>query len=190
MRRIFLAGLIGILSACAPASQKIQADEIDVDSLIASQVQLLQSGHVALTKVATMASRTDTAYARASTNWREELEVFRELGAIHQKLYRGTYRIEDPLDDPHSNLRIRRLTHDEAPLRVLEIYYQNELSRIREIKGILEEANPLYTSRRELILHFDDQDGKVALSRYSITGYQKLALRDTVRFSVHGQVNW
>lgn len=191
MRTPFFVSIFILLSSCAPTSQKTDAQELDVDSLLSFQVELLTSRGVSLTKSAGVSpSGTDTTQTLVSTNWREELEVFRGLGAVNQKLYKGTYRVEDPLDDPQSNLSIRRLTNERAPLRLMEVYYQNEVSRIREIKGILEESNPLYTSRRELIMHFDELDVKAALSRYSITGFQKLALRDTVWFSVNGHVNW
>lgn len=191
MRATFIVSLFILLNSCAPTSQKLDAEELDVDSLLSLQVEVLTSRGVSLTKSANVSSSPgDTTHTLVSTNWREELEVFRGLGAVNQKLYKGTYRVEDPLDDPRSNLRIRRLTNEQAPLRLMEVYYQDEVSRIREIKGILEESNLLYTARRELILHFDKLDGKAALSRYSITGFQKLALRDTVWFSVNGLVNW
>jgi hypothetical protein len=191
MKALFSITLVFAAAACTPTSTKTAPDELDIDSLLSFQVTLLAEKGVSLSKSAAVSGHpSDTVLSPTSTHWGEELEVFRDLGILNRTLYRGSYRIEDPLDDPRSNLNIRRLTNDKAPLRSLQIFYQGDLARIRQLTGVIEEVNPLYSAHRELTLRFDELNGQLALSGYSVEGFQKVALRDTVWFSVHGTVNW
>ena len=187
---LFILVIVAV-AACTPSSKKTAPDELDIDSLLSFQVTLLAEKKVSLSKWAAVAAhQPDTVLAPSPTNWREELEVFQDLGLVNHTLYKDSYRVEDPLDDPRSNLNIRRLTTDEGPLRLLQIYYQGNLARIRQLTGVIEEANPLYSAHRELTMRFDELNGQLALTSYSVEGFQKLALRDTVWFSVSGTVNW
>lgn len=191
MKAIFFSTFIIAVAACTPSSTKTAPDELNIDSLLSLQVTLLAERSVSLSKSAAVsAHRSDTILTPNATHWRKELEVFRELGLLNHTRYKGSYRIEDPLDDPRSNLKIRRFTNKGAPLRSLQIYYQGDLARIRQLTGVIEEDNPLYAARRELTLRFDELNGQLALGSYSIEGFQKVALRDTVWFSMTGAVNW
>lgn len=191
MKTILFTLLLLVGASCAPTSRKAESPELNIDTLLARQVRILAEGHVTLTKSAEVsANRTDTTFAPDYSEWQSELQVFDALGILDQRLYQGTYRIEDPIDDPQSNLQIRRYTNHNAPLRLVQVSYQGEFMRIRQIMGIVEENNPLYAARRELTLRFDDIHGTPALASYRIHGFQKVALRDTVRYTIEGTVNW
>lgn len=191
MKYLLLAIVVLHAAACAPSSKKKEASEVDIDSILSLQVRILGERKALLTKSSEgSAGRSDTSFVPTSTGWKEELEVFRVLGSFNQKLYQGTYQIEGPLEDPRSNLKIRRYTNDQAPLRSLLVFYRDDLSRIRQLTGVVEDANPLYSAHRELTLTFDELNGKPALTGYKVSGYQKLALRDTVRFEVTGVAQW
>jgi hypothetical protein len=191
MKTLPFALLLLVGASCAPSSRKAESPELNIDTLLARQVRMLAEGQVTLTKSADVSSnRTDTTFVPDYSEWQSELEVFSTLGILDERLYQGTYRIEDPVDDPHSNLQIRRYTNHNAPLRMVQISYQGELIRMRQIMGIVEENNPLYAARRELTLRFDDIHGTPALASYRIHGFQKAALRDTVRYTIEGTVNW
>lgn len=191
MKTLFVIILVVSVAACTPSSKKTAPNELEIDSLISFQVTLLAEKSVSLSKSAAVsAHRSDTVLTPNFTQWSGELEVFRDLGLLNHTLYKGSYRIEDPLDDPRSNLSIRRFTNNSAPLRSLQVYYQGDLARIRQLTGIIEEVNPLYSAHRELTMRFDEWNGQLALSSYSVAGFQKVALRDTVWFSVNGTVNW
>ena len=76
------------------------------------------------------------------------------------------------------------------PLHLIKFYYQNEFSRLKKIEAAITAKNLLYTTSRALVLEFEEEDGKPQLIRYSMNGFQKMVFTDTVRFSVHGQVDW
>lgn len=190
MKPLFFAVLL-LASACTPPSQEIVSEGIDVDSLLLAQVRILNERKVQLSKSATVSAHpSDTSFIPTADQWRAELEVFLVFGTPNQKLYAGTYRAEGPMDDPRSNLSIRRYSNDQAPLRFLEIYYQGDFSRIRQLTGLVEEINPLYSTRRKLTLQFDDFNGTPALHGYFIEGFQKVVFRDTVRFALSAAVHW
>jgi hypothetical protein len=177
--------------ACAPTPASVVRGPLDVDALIEGQIQGLSQRVVTLDKVATIGEvRSDSTLVPTATGWKAELDIFRQLGMINKTIYQGAYRQEGPLDDPQSNLQIQQHTSATSPLRVLKVYYQVDLQRIRKIEGFLEESTPLYSTQKYLTMVFDEENGKPVLTRYSIMGYQKVALRDTVRFSVESVITW
>ncbi len=186
----FLSVLL-LAIACAPTPSSVVQGPLDFDALIEGQINMLGQRMVTLYKVAVVGEvRSDSTLAPTATDWKGELDIFRQLGAINKTIYQGTYRQEGPLDDPQSNLHIQQYTSVTSPLRVLKIYYQVDLKRLRKVEGFLEENTPLYSTQKNLTLVFDEENGKPVLTRYSIVGYQKVALRDTVRFSVESTVTW
>lgn len=133
---------------------------------------------------------SDTTWAPSEFQWRTELKSFADLGLINKTLYKDVYRAEGPLEDSRSNLLVQRYTTTVAPLTSLEIYYMNDVSRFRRLEGIFHSVNRLYATHRTLTMEFDEVQGAPILTRYRISGYQKLALRDTVHFTIEGVTNW
>lgn len=177
--------------ACAPAVDHPVTEDLAIDRLLSEQAEQLARQPVRLHKSASVSlHESDTTYTLSASEWKTELEVFETLGLVNQTLYRDTYRITDPVDDPRSNLLIRQYLHDEAPLRSLQVFYQQTRDHVRRMEGTVLEVTPLYTTRRELMLKFEDANGRPLLTGYSVTGFQKLALRDTVWFMIQGEVIW
>ena len=176
--------------ACTQEQKSIQK-YFDFDGLIDDQIsQLSQRGRV-LEKVAAMArDQTDSTFLPSVKGWESELEIFRDLEMINKPAYRDVYRIEDPLEDTKSNLKIRRYVASSAPLHLINFYYQNEFTRLKKIEAYITEKNLLYATSRTLVMEFEEEDGKPQLIRYSMNGFQKMVFSDTVRFSVQGQVDW
>lgn len=188
---LFILFLGMVFFSCAPKSREAEEKYIDVDGLINSQLQHLQRSKPTLTKQAGVnGSRSVDSLTLDSAGWANELEVFRSLGNLNQRVYAGGYSVEGPLDDPLSNLLIRQYTNPNSPLRSLKVYYQANPERIRQLEGEVEEVNPLYSARRRMSLWFEDEGGAPMITRYEIIGFQKAALRDTVHFRVEGIVGW
>lgn len=187
----FLAGVV--LLSCAPQSQKIEKTLVDIDGLIDKQLEQLQQRRPTLRKRALVdAVVSDSSWTPLAATWQNELEIFRALGIINQRIYEGSYTQQGPMDDPRSNLLINSYTNANAsaPLRWLHLYYQDEPAKIRQVEGAFEEITPLFLAHRRLSVWFEDDRGRPVLSRYEIVGYQKLALRDTVHFRIQCEVGW
>lgn len=186
----FLSVLL-LAFACAPTPASVVQSPLDFDVLIDGQINGLSQRKVTLDKVAVVGNvRSDSTLVPTADDWHAELDIFRQLGTLDKAIYQGAYRQEGPLDDPSSNLHIQQYSSATSPLRVLKIYYQDDLQKVRRVEGLLEERTPLYSTQKSLTMVFEEENGKPVLTSYSIVGYQKVALRDTVHFSVESAITW
>lgn len=163
----------------------------DFDGLVDEQINQLSQRMRVLDKVAQMSStHSDTTFLPSVKGWESELEIFRQLETFNKPTFRQAYKIEDPVKDSKSNLKIRQYLAAEAPISVVRFYYQDEFSRLKKIEAEITEKNILFTTHRSLSMEFDEEDGKPLMTRYGMSGFQKMVLRDTVHFSVLGQIDW
>ncbi|MDD1444080.1 hypothetical protein MEO93_27805 [Dolichospermum sp. ST_sed3] len=180
-----------LLAAACSQEQKTTKKFFDFDGLIDEQVSQLSQRMRVLDKVANMGkTRSDTTFLPSFKGWESELEIFRQLETFNRPTYQNVYRIEDPVEDSRSNLKIKRYVAEHAPIPVLRFYYQDEFSRLRKIDAEITEKNILYSTHRVLTMEFDEDEGKPLLIRYGMSGFQKMIMRDTVHFSVQGQIDW
>ncbi len=178
-------------AACSPTLAPVILGPMDFDRLIDEQISELSQHRNTLEKEAEVdGHRSDSTLVPTGEIWKAELTIFRQFGMINKPLHQGSYREDGPLEDPRSNLKIQQYVSVTSPLRLLRIYYQDTIGRVRKIEGTLNETNRLYNNERTLTLEFDEDNGKLHLTFYGIAGYQKIALRDTVRFSVKARINW
>jgi hypothetical protein len=182
--------IICIVAACnqAPVSTE---KFFDFEGLITDQVIQLNQSRGVLEKSVTMGlTATDSSYVPSLKGWESELEIFRDLEIINRPTYRDAYKVDDPLADATSNLKIRQYVSDNAPLHFVRFYYQSEFGNLKKIEAAFTEKNILYSTSRSLLMEFDDHGGEPQLIHYSMDGFQKMVLSDTVRFSVQGHINW
>lgn len=183
--------LLFFAAACSPTPTSLKSGPIDFDRLVDEQISQLSQRKNTLEKEAEVdGHRSDSTLVPTPETWRAELAIFRQLGIVNKPLHQGSYHEEGPLDDSRSNLKIRQYVSESSPLTLLRIYYQEKIERVRKIEGRVTETNQLYSNQRNLTMEFDEEDGKPVLTHYRISGYQKVALRDTVRFSVEARINW
>ncbi len=190
MNRIFCLLLGFVMASCVDAGgPKVTAPVFDITALLNAQLDALATRKTSLEKEAGVNhSTSSTTLVPSQEFWTRELEIFRSLDAINRETVK--YRAEGPLDDPQSNLLIRRYTHPDAPLASLLVYYQDDLRRVRKVEGEVQERTLLYFARRRLTLWFEEDRGQPVLNQYEIRGFQKASLRDSVHFFVRGKVTW
>lgn len=187
----WLLGLVFLLS-CSRATPKTESNQsLDIDQLLETQITQLGQHKNVLDKEADVdGTRSDSTFVPTPEIWKSELEIFRQLNLINKPIHKGAYLKEGPLDDTRSNLKILQYSSTTSRLISLKIYYQNDPRQFKRIEGLLHETNQLYTNDRSLTLEFDDDNGKPLLVSYSVVGFQKVAVRDTVKFYVRGHINW
>lgn len=182
--------LFSLVAACSP-EEKATTKFFDFDGLINEQISQLSQRMRVLDKEARMSTtESDTAFLPSVKGWESELEIFRQLETLNKPTFQSVYRIEDSVKDTRSNLKIRQYAAADVPIPIVRFYYQDEFSRLKRIDAVITEKNPLFTTYRTLTMEFDEDDGKPLLTRYGMKGFQKMILRDTVRFSVQGQIDW
>lgn len=164
-----------------------------VDSLVMAQINYLSSVHATLYKESALNAQLDTSrYSPAdSMQWIKELDIFRQLEVINKPINRDSYLVNDGETDPGSNLTIKTFTRkekEELPVVYLKVYYQHSIRQPRKIEALFDEENALYKSARVLSMDFHPINNKTVLTSYSITGGQKMILRDSVDFSIRGKI--
>jgi hypothetical protein len=190
MMRSFLLGIIGLLLwNCKQSEVVYDKTYFDFDSLINRQQQALLIAKATLTKTVTLdTTKEEITFQADSIVLVKELDVFRQLDVINKPGFKDKYKISDGEKDSRSNLTNRRYEalEAEAPVPFVLFYYQNEFNRIQKIESVYREDNTLYGTEQKLLLEFDDASGTPLLSRYKLTGVQKMIVSDSIAFSVEG----
>jgi hypothetical protein len=188
MRRFFIlmGSCVFLLTGCNRSSQKYDKAYFDFDSLISVQVADLIKSEVTINKRSVINGKNDnSSFVPDSLKLAHELDVFRQLDLINKPLFRNAYEIKDGEKDNKSNLLIRSYTaKSPSPVAYVKFYYTSSPRELKKIESVFHDKNSLYDTRRNLILEFDDSSGSILLSRYQLSGAQKMILSDAVNFSV------
>jgi len=178
------------MAACNEG-QKSTEKLFNFDGLIDDQISQLSQRARVVDKASELdGEKSDSTFLPSSKGWGDELWAFRQLELINKPAYRNVYKVEDPVKDSRSNLKVRRFQSSSSPISVVSFYYQGDFTRLRKIEALLTESNILYTTHRELTMEFEEEDNKPILSSYSLNGFQKVPFTDTVRFSVTARIEW
>jgi hypothetical protein len=185
---LFFVGSLFLLASCNKSNLKYEKPYFDFDSLINVQSADLIKAGTLLSKSVSLNGKQDQSSIRTdSTLMAHELDVFRQLDVINKPLYKTAYEILDGDKDSRSNLRIRTYkAKNPSPVPFITFYYLNDWKHLKKIESVYQENNTLYLTERHLLLEFDDVAGTLLLSRYEVTGKQKMILSDTVLFSIEG----
>lgn len=187
----FLTLFCVVLVSCSEKKDDAASPVFNFDKLIDEQVSQLSQRRLSLDKSARVdGDHADSTFVPTPEHWTAELDIFRHLQVINKPIYQNLLRLEEPLEDLRSNLHVRQYTVPASPYILLKIFYQDEPNRMKKIEATIAESNKLYSNRRDFAMEFDEQDGRLLLTGYEIRGFQKVALRDTVRFAVKGKINW
>lgn len=187
---VFIVWIVVALSSCETTRRDTKY-YYALDSVLTEQVQYLTLSHATLSKKATIDGKEETIsfIPKDTTRWKYELDVFAALNDINKPANVGKYHTEQGLKDSNSNLFIYTIESTETlPVVFLKVYYLDNLSNIRKIEGLYREESSLLQSSRHLSMEFESINNKIVLTSYSITGGQKMLLRDSVQFSVQGMV--
>jgi hypothetical protein len=189
----FFLGVISsvLLVSCNRENQKYDKSYFDFDSLVQTQVHKIALTRASVIKKTFLNGKRDsTLIAPDTTQWKRELDAFQQLDVINKPLFKGSYQANDQEDD-HSNLLVRSYsTKLKSPVPAVKFFYQDGYKKLRRIESIFNEANVLYSTSRKLTLEFEEQDGLAMISRYSVQGFQKMILSDSVKFSIEGKLKY
>lgn len=164
----------------------------EIDQLIDEQINALKKSGTSVEKRAEVGEASDiSSFVPDSTQWANELDAFRQISNINKPIYGDAYEIEDGLDDPRSNLKIKRFsTERNIPVKSLDVYYQDNIEKLRKIEAVIKDQNALFFASKKLTLQFEEHQGRLSLSGYSIQGVQKMMLRDSVNFTIISKINY
>lgn len=151
----------------------------DVDSLTNHQVEILSSKNFTLNKTVMIDGKSESkSITPDSADWERELRFLRQLNINKPRLI-GAY---DSLVKS-SSVRYIPKFDSEIPIRYLEVKKENGI--VTTLSGKLVEKNDIYETSLEATLQFDES----SLSTYSVNGYQKIVLKDSVFYNIRGKIN-
>jgi hypothetical protein len=156
------------------------------DSLLVANTNYFVKANAGLTKYALISGKQDTILLKPdSTTWKNELDIFNQLNVFQKAAYRDAYEIEDGLRDTQSNLSVRQYKATRSvPVPLLRFYYYNQFRQLKKIEAQYRNVNSLYSTTRNLVMEFENRNGKAVLTRYSLNGTQHMILSDSLTFSV------
>jgi len=184
--RLFFFFITTILFIGCESETSSKKTYLDIDSLISTQVKNLTEAKAHVLKTASLGNAKDQSeFSPDSLGWTTELDIFRQLDIINKPTNKDSYEVLDGQKDVNSNLSVRSYTaKSELPVRLLKLYYFNDLKNLKKLEAVFAEKNTLYATERSLSLTFDEIAGKNTLANYSIDGIQKMIISDTVHFAV------
>ena len=183
---------IFLISCNTGASQKQISEYYNLDSLVNSQISVLTAGHFNIQKKVTLDGENEEVSSELTKEqWKDELKLFIDADMNVSSLS-GVYGCNCGINDKNSNLLVDSYSpkneKDKSRIRLFEIYYFKEISQVRKILIEEKEENELYFSSRSLEMNFESSRNGMILSSYSINGFQKLQLKDTVMYSIEGKI--
>lgn len=182
---IFSLALLG----CRQQTTEYDKPYLDVDSLVNRQVNRLVARKAHLRKTAVVGGlRDEQRWQPDSTQWANELDVFRQLDAINRPGIISSFD-KKFLSDPLSNLQIEQVAAKHpAPVAWFRIYRQTP-DKIRKIEAHYLERNALFTSGRTLTWELNLTGNQPELAHYLIQGFQKMVASDSVLYRIEGTID-
>lgn len=185
--------LLTLFSGCIQKSEVKPLEEgqyYDLKGLLDSQIAILDSLGFRLQKKAVINKESDTVIiSMDDESWEQEFEVFKEAD-LNKPVLRDRYLI-DSLTEQTSNLRILQyLPKDSISSGVIsfKIFYLDSLEDVRKLQIKMKENNPIFTSQKIMEMQFADQNRQLILTEFSLAGYHKMILTDSVKFKYSGKV--
>jgi len=164
----------------------------NIDSLVNHQKRILFEQKATIAKSAYVDGDTaQNTYIPDSAGWNNELSFFNKMD-INKPVLQGVYK-KKITNDQNSNLTITAFTperENEVEVKYLKLYYYNNLKNLKKVESLFQEKNPIYTSTRNFIMHFDDIEGKLKLTQFEVEGGQKMILKDSVQFKIRADIQY
>ncbi|MCB0486874.1 MAG: hypothetical protein KDC99_00260 [Cyclobacteriaceae bacterium] len=191
MKAVGFLAILFFVIGCAEKSKNTDPF-FEIDQLIDQQIDILKKSGASVEKKAEVGAANDiSSFVPDSAQWANELDAFLQIGNINKPIYKDAYSIEEGLDDSRSNLKIKRFsTERNIPVKSLDVYYQDNIEKLRKIEAVITDQNALFFASKKLILHFEEHQSKLSLTGYSIQGVQKMMLRDSVNFLIESKINY
>lgn len=186
MKNYFLLLLLFIFYGCVPTSATKEVDKkyFDLIQFTDNLVKELAMQKPQVQKKIFLDGETDNVTSD-TLNWEKELALFKEAD-INSPSLRDSYEIDE--DKLRNTLTY---TAKESKLKVKEIKLifdeQSQANKvsIKQVKIFFSEDNQLYEVQRDLAMELKNSQ----LLAYSIKGFQKVILKDSLIYEINATIN-
>lgn len=181
MKKLLICGLILVGMGCAENKQSVRALDtyFPLDSLLDAEVAYLTAQRAALQKQVVMDDQQEHQSLRPdSSQWNDEFVIIRDF-SLNKPHYVGAYK-----QTAQDNTVLLELKDDiDAPVKSFLLAYEDK--NLKQIKATYFEDKTIYQHKRLLTLDFVNN----RLKAYTIKGFQKMVLKDTITYSISGKVS-
>jgi len=179
-----LSAMLLALASCTGKPAAIQSTFYNIDSLVSAQIKSLGSRE--LNKTVSIGEKQEQIKITPdTTQWKNELEIFRLIGQVNKPSFRDAYVVTD-VRDTNSNLMVREIkAQREVPVSLMKLFYLRTPDDLRKIEATVVEENAVYSNSRLLVLELARNH---ELHSYRVEGFQKMVMSDSVRFVIEGTV--
>ncbi|RED98841.1 hypothetical protein [Marinoscillum furvescens] len=181
MKKLLICGLVLIGLGCAENEQSVRALDayFKLDSLLDAEVAYLTSKQAKLNKQVIMDGQEESQRFRPdSSQWSDEFVIIRDF-SLNKPHYVGAYK----KTERNGNTLLELNESIDAPVKSFELMYEN--GSLQQIQATYFEDKTIYQHKRDLTLTFEDN----RLKAYTIKGFQKMVLKDTITYSISGKVS-
>jgi len=169
----FLLALVSCSTMDSPEKQVVYY--YNIDSLVNHQKEILYRQNASIEKSAVVDGDTsDNSYTPDSAGWNNELRFFNKMN-INKPVLEGIYKKEIG-KDINSNLTVASYipeNEEDVEVKYLKLYYYKNLKNLKKIESVFQEKNPIYTSTRNFVMHFEDLEGKRIAVQIGTTGAEQ-----------------
>jgi len=179
-----LSAMLLALAGCTGKPSATQNTFYNIDSLVSSQINSLKSRE--LNKTVSIGEKQEQIKITPdTTQWKNELEIFRLIAQVNKPSFRDAYLVSD-VRDTNSNLMVREIkAQREVPVPLMKLFYLRSLDDLRKIEATVVEENAVYSNSRRMVLELARNH---ELHSYRVEGFQKMVMSDSVRFVIEGTV--
>ena len=189
---IYLLPVLWLLTTCSISSgnqkeaRKIDA-YFDLAGLMQQQVAYLSETNPKINKNAIIDGQQE-ALEQDSVNWEKELNIFAKADINKPRLL-SQYRTNTYTDDAgHRVTQYQNVDKHVSGVIKMEIVEDPSSNKLLNIFIESGEYNTLFTSEVELEMRFEEKKNEPRLTSYSISGFEKVILRDTMRYLVRVKI--
>ena len=183
---VCLAALL-LTGACGvPRAKSVKTDKyFDLAGLLDRQAALWYASGARLEKVLVADGKEEKTLISPDSvgQLKAELKLFYEAD-INKPGLDDAYD-EKTLPGANGSHSVINTAKKKAP-RVRLIEYDYEQHQLRRIRILVQNKNNIYDLQKEMLLHFEQIDGRERLTSYSIIGRQGMLMKPELRFSLSG----
>lgn len=173
-----------VLTGCLKTEQRKVQAFYNVDSLVTAQVEALSAGIYTLKKTAGVQGEEETSESRPDPEqWERELSLFRTLDINEPRLV-PLFMVSSETD--MNGISITSYSSESPESTTVQWFkVRHEGENLVSIEAEIADSNPIYGNRRVIGMVFSKEE---ALKEYYIRGGEKLAVKDTVQYTLKAEI--
>ncbi len=183
--------LINSLMSCSGIDESQQTekkgDYYDLSGLVQSQMETLNDQQPKVYKTAEIDGQEESKLVE-NVDWEKELSLFVDADLNKPRLI-SLYDTRNYKNDEGDQVIVYQMKEkDVSGVIKMEIVNDPTEGELKKILIEYCEANLLFTTEQWLSLDFNGSSGTPELKSYSIEGFEKMVMKDTMSYKIHGEI--